>query len=185
MPIYIFDLDLTISKKDTYIPFLLHCLKKNKKPIIHFPYLLLSVFFYYINFIDNTELKKRFLSAFLGGKKIGDFKYIINCFVDKILKDGLHNDAIIKINQILKEGHLIVLATASLDIYVNEIGRRLSFSKIFSTKVEINKFRKISGNLKIPKLRSQKRKKMDEDVRRKMRLSKKKRKRKKEHCKLN
>tara|TARA_B100001059_G_C17764181_1_gene544594 strand:- start:348 stop:1001 length:654 start_codon:yes stop_codon:yes gene_type:complete len=147
MPIYIFDLDLTLTKKDTYVPFLLQCLKKKKRAVFYFPFLIFSVFQFIFKKIDNSELKQRFLSAFLSGVSLNEIQPIIDSFSQKILMDGLFVDAIKELEMLLKNGNTVILASASLDIYVNKIGRLLNFSKIISTRVEIDSHNKITGKI--------------------------------------
>ena len=137
MSIFIFDLDKTITKSDTYIPFLLQLLKINKKPLFFFPYLLISIILFFLKLIDNKELKERFLSKFLSGVKIDEIRPIVKMFSNQIIQNGIYLDALKEIKSIIKKGDHLVLASASLDIYVEKIGCLLNFSTIISTKVEM------------------------------------------------
>ena len=147
MPIYIFDLDLTLTKKNTYIAFLMQCLKKKKRAVFYFPFLVFSVFQFFFKKIDNSQLKQRFLSVFLSGVSLNQIQPVIDSFSQKILMNGLFVDAIKELEMLLKNGNTVILASASLDIYVNEIGRLLNCSKIISTKVEIDCDNKITGKI--------------------------------------
>ena len=87
------------------------------------------------------------MSAFLSGVSLNEIKPIIETFSQKLLKDGLFVDAIKELEILLKNGNTVILASASLDIYVNEIGRLLNFSKVIATKVEIDCYNKITGKI--------------------------------------
>jgi phosphoserine phosphatase len=65
-------------------------------------------------------------------------------FANRIIKKGLYSRALRELKFIKKNGHQIILASASLDIYVDEIGKLLNFTKVISTKVEIDKQNKIT-----------------------------------------
>ena len=78
---------------------------------------------------------------------------IARLFASEVVSNNLYPDALYEINTLKKNGHKIVLASASLNIYVEEIGKILGFTNIISTKVEIDKNKKITGRLDGPNLR--------------------------------
>ena len=62
MRIAFFDLDKTIIKKDSIIPFMIFYLKKNPKSIIYYIRLIPYLILFFLKIIDNNKIKYEFRS---------------------------------------------------------------------------------------------------------------------------
>jgi HAD superfamily hydrolase (TIGR01490 family) len=133
-PVVVFDLDGTITRKDTYVPFLLYALYKQPQKILRLPVLAVDVLRYKIGRQSNTWLKTRFLHALLAGQNRAEIENWAKSFSLYIFDKGLHLDAISTINSHQERGHDLVLLSASLDIYVELIGDYLGFKHIICTR---------------------------------------------------
>jgi phosphatidylglycerophosphatase C len=133
----VFDLDGTLTKKDTYIPFLLGFLLRNPWRIFRTAHLPLAVLIHLVGMKDNTWLKLVFLKAFLGGIHQSKLESWVNKFSDSIVNEGMRARAIDILSKYKSQGVEVLLASASLDIYVEAIGRKLEFENIISTKAEL------------------------------------------------
>jgi len=134
LPVVVFDLDGTITRRDTYVPFLLFSLYKQPLKVLRLPVLAIDVLRYKIGRQSNTWLKTRFLHALLAGQKREVIEDWAKNFSLYIFDKGLHLDAISTINSHQERGHDLVLLSASLDIYVELIGDYLGFKHIICTR---------------------------------------------------
>ena len=64
----IFDLDGTLTKSDTYLPYLIGFLKRNPQRWFKALTLPLAVILFYLKLRDNQWLKTIFLTVILGGE---------------------------------------------------------------------------------------------------------------------
>jgi len=146
--IAIFDFDGTITKGDTFLPFLLHSFGM-WKTIFNFirsiPYLLA----YALNFISNHYAKEKIIDLFFKRFEIEKLKLISEEFVEQKLDDHLKKNMIERLNWHQSQGHITVLISASLNVYVEPWARKYNFSFIESTLLEKHKNSytgKIKGN---------------------------------------
>lgn len=132
----IFDLDGTITRKDTYLPFLFDCaMNSGVRPgavLLPF-YALLNL----IGIIDNERLKEAFLARVLSGVRAGTIDGVIDRFTERVMETGLHRDVAAVLNAHLKANDSVILATASFDLYVHRLAQRLGIKKVICTRAEI------------------------------------------------
>ncbi len=131
--ISIFDLDGTLTKSDTYLPYLIGFLKRNPKRWLKASILPFAVVMFYLKIHDNQWLKTIFLKIILGGetkKNILDWNKI---FLDKLFTEGLREDIVTILKKRQNAGDIILLSTASLDIYVPDIQNWFSINHLICT----------------------------------------------------
>jgi phosphoserine phosphatase len=109
--ISIFDLDGTLTKSDTYLPYLVGFLKRNPKRWLKASILPFAAVMFYLKIHDNQWLKTIFLKIILGGET-----------KKNILAWNRQN-----------AGDIILLSTASLDIYVPDIQKWFSINHLICT----------------------------------------------------
>lgn len=132
MNLYLFDLDGTISDRDSMIQFFLFINNKKSffiKSIQSLPYLIL-----YILRLKNIEfIKSRIIKIFLGKYSKTNLEYLSDQFAkhfNKFIKPGA-KDYIRKVS--LKESNEVFIVTASLEIWAVPISKLLNV-KIIATK---------------------------------------------------
>ncbi len=129
----VFDLDKTITTNDTYLSFLLAYLSRNPFRLLKCWQLPFAVILYKLKVKDNTWLKKRFLGAIVGGASRSDVNSFANRFVEKTVKHKLRGYALQEIEAHRNSGRMLILATASFDFYVEDLGQQLGFDVILCT----------------------------------------------------
>jgi phosphatidylglycerophosphatase C len=130
----IFDLDGTIARGDTYLGFLLHVLRRRPRRVIRLVGLPLAVARFGLGRLSNAQLKSIFLTAIVGGSGREELarhveSYLPRCF-DRMIKPA----ALARIEWHRARGDRLVLASASLDLYVEPLGSRLRFDRTISTR---------------------------------------------------
>ena len=146
--IIVFDLDGTLTERDTYLPFLLGFLVRHPWRFWRIMHLGFAVAIHLIGWRDNTWLKKVFLNAFMGGLSKQALSAWVDKFTHNILANGLRGGAIERLRLHLQEGDTVILASASLDIYVQPLGRALGFEHIICTQVAWDTKGCITGELR-------------------------------------
>jgi len=134
--VIVFDLDGTITKRDTYLPFLVGYLLRNPRRIIRTLHLPFALILFFLGVRDNSWLKRIFLHACLGGLSRKSLAPWVMLFTNSLLNSGLRDGAINTLQKYIDNNDEVVLATASLDIYVNEIAAALGFKHVVNTQVE-------------------------------------------------
>lgn len=132
----IFDLDCTLSRRDTFLPYLAGILLRNPTRILRCIGLPFAVTKFYLGLINNGQLKESFLSAVLGGMPRPKIDAWTKQFVPQLVSRGLNKKALEVLWGHRQAGDLLVLMTASPDCYVLELGRVLGFEEIICTAIE-------------------------------------------------
>jgi phosphatidylglycerophosphatase C len=129
----VFDLDGTLTRRDTYLLYVFGFLARHPWRIFRLLHLPWIVGMFYLGMLDNTQLKERFLRAFLRGTRRAELHQWTTVFVDKLLSCGMRREAMAMLEKHRQHGDLLVLLSASLDIYVEELGERLGFDQVICT----------------------------------------------------
>lgn len=133
-PVVVFDLDGTITSRDTYVPFLLYSLYKQPLKILRLPVLAIDVLRHKIGRQSNSWLKTRFLQALLAGQNRTTIDRWTKTFSQHVFENDIRLDAVSSIQHHQSQGHELVLLSASLDIYVEPLGKLLGFEHIICTR---------------------------------------------------
>lgn len=142
----IFDIDYTITKKETLMELFKYSIKVDKRNIRFLPRAIFCGIMYMLKIYDEKMVKEKFLK-FLDGIKEKDLAKLVKDFYHDRLKILLYEDALNMIKKLKKEGYDIYLISASPEFYVKEfydiqevdkiIGTRFSFTNgIFTRKME-------------------------------------------------
>lgn len=138
MTTVIFDLDGTLSKKDTYLPFLGLCLREFGLRKLSAIVLPLYVLLYKFSIISNHQLKEIFLSKILSGISLEQLEPITEKFVLDLINSGLNRPILKILNLHLKQGHRVILVTASFDFYVTRLAKKIGINQVVCTRAEVN-----------------------------------------------
>ena len=125
--IAIFDFDGTITKGDTFLPFLLYSFGIWKTSFIiirAFPYLLAFA----LNLVSNQYAKENYLSFFLKKFDIEKLKHISEEFVEQNFDNHLRKNMISRLKWHQSQDHITVLISASLSVYIEPWAKKYNFS---------------------------------------------------------
>ncbi|MBU3185984.1 HAD-IB family hydrolase [Clostridium estertheticum] len=129
----IFDVDYTITKRETLVEFYIFMLKRNPKYIKYLPKSIFSSLFYVFKIYDASKTKKTFI-RFIDGIEENDMKKIVKEFYEKRLSKILYKDAIDTIKKMKKQGYKIYLISASAEFYLSELYNIKEVDKVIGTR---------------------------------------------------
>ena len=129
----IFDVDYTITKRETLVEFYFFMLKKNPKYIKYLPKSLFSSLFYVFKIYDASKAKKTFI-RFIDGIEENEMKIIVKEFYEKRLSKILYKDAIDTIKEMKNKGYKIYLISASAEFYLSELYNIKEVDKVIGTR---------------------------------------------------
>ncbi len=130
----IFDLDHTITRKDTYLGFLAQILKDHPWRVMRTIKLPFAVLIYKAGLKNNSWLKEVFLKAVAGGMTQNQIRACSDKFIGSLRQNGYYRDALNCIQAHQKQNHTLILATASFDLYIQDIADQLGFQKVICTQ---------------------------------------------------
>lgn len=143
----VFDLDGTLTRRDTYLAYLLGYLRRTPRRWSRVPSLAVAVCLFYAGFKDNTWLKTTFLAAVLGGLGRDQLGPWTDAFVSRLTAKGLRPRGLAKLQERRASGDVLVLASASPDLYVEPLARRLGFDHTICTRLGWSAERRLTGRL--------------------------------------
>jgi HAD superfamily hydrolase (TIGR01490 family) len=146
----IFDLDGTLIRGDSYLSYLIRYLRRSPLRCFWALQLPLAVLLFYAGQRDNTWLKVAFLRAVLGGLTRLQIDAWSETFLDHLMANSLRSDALVEIERRRRGSETLVLASASPDIYVVPLARRLGFDYVVCTRVAWDERGRLSGALDGP-----------------------------------
>lgn len=142
----VFDLDGTITRHDTLMPFVLACVLRRpwRLPrLLLIPPLALAFLFHR----DRGRFKGALLRATIGGLPRAWLTARAGDFVPRLLERGLFAEALSAIEHHRAQGDRLVLMSASVDLYVPQIGQALGFGETICTQVRWNENGRLDGRL--------------------------------------
>lgn len=129
----IFDIDYTITKKETLMELFKFMIKEDKKNIRFLPRAMFSGTMFLFKIYDERKTKETFLK-FLDGIDEKDLAQLVKKYYDEKLSKIFYIDAIEKIKQLKSQGYKIYLISASPEFYLNEMYAIKEVDKIIGTK---------------------------------------------------
>jgi phosphatidylglycerophosphatase C len=131
----VFDLDGTITRHDTLIPYIALCLHDRPWRWAGVLRALPPLAAFAVGGIDRGRVKASLIKGTLGGLSRSEIARCTDRFVPEVLASRLFADAAAKITQHRNAGDRLILMSASTDLYVPAIGRALGFDEIICTGV--------------------------------------------------
>lgn len=144
----IFDVDYTITKKETLMELFKYVIKEDKRNVRYVPRALLSGFLYMIRVYDEKRVKESFLK-FIEGMNENELKQLVERFYKNRLSTILYEDSINMMKKLKKEGYDIYLISASPEFYLYELYAIKEIDRIIGSKfsIEDGKFKRtMKGN---------------------------------------
>ena len=119
--IAVFDLDGTITYKDTYVDFLLYCLRKRPSRILRGGALVVYLLMYKSGIRSNHWLKARYLGTVAGGLHRAELDSLAESFSQQSFEKNIKPEALQELSELKARGYTLVLATASFEFYVSKL----------------------------------------------------------------
>ncbi|WP_426349106.1 HAD family hydrolase [Alloiococcus sp. CFN-8] len=129
----IFDVDYTLTKKETSIELFKYVLKKDPKKIIYLPRALFSGLLYIMGIYDEKKSKESFFK-FIDGLEEANMEKLVKDFYRNRLKNIIYDDAIAMMRKLKSEGCKIYLISASPEFYLKELYSLEIVDKIIGTR---------------------------------------------------
>lgn len=142
----VFDLDGTITRHDTLMPFLLDCLWRKPWRLPRLLQLPLLAWGYLLH-RDRGRFKGALIRSMIGGLPRGWLEARAAGFVPLLLQRGLFAEALRAIDDHRARGDRLVLMSASVDLYVPLIGAALGFAQTICSRVRWNPDGTLDGRL--------------------------------------
>ncbi|HEY4974652.1 MAG TPA: HAD-IB family hydrolase, partial [Steroidobacteraceae bacterium] len=142
----VFDLDGTITRHDTLMPFLLDCLWRKPWRLPRLLLLPLLAFGYLLH-RDRGRFKGALIRAMIGGLPRAWLEARAAGFVPRLLRRGLFAEALRAIDEHRTRGDRLVLMSASIDLYVPLVGGALGFAQTICSLVRWNPDGTLDGRL--------------------------------------
>ncbi len=130
----VFDLDGTITYRDTYVDFLLFCLKKRPARLLRSGALVAYYCAYKTGLKSNHWLKAKFLGTIAGGLGGERLDVLCEAFAAQTVKNNIKPQALQELKKLKQQGYVLVLATASFEFYVSLLFKSLDMDHLLCTK---------------------------------------------------
>ncbi len=155
MTIAAFDFDGTLTKRDTFLPFALFVVG----PARFFSGLLLlipSALLYCFGLKTRQDLKEKTIAQFLKGMPYADLEreavdFVQGVLIPKLLKKR----ALEQVEWHKKEGHRLILISASPDLYLHPFAERLGIHDVLGSRLKLDSQGRITGKLEGKNCRGQ------------------------------
>ncbi len=134
MQLAIFDLDGTITRHDSLVPYLLGYLRRHPWRLPGLLVALPAAIRYMVD-RDRGRLKSTLIRTTLGGLTREQVSSWNGTFLPRLLERGIFRLARERIESHRKAGDRLILMSASPDLYVPEIGRILGFAETICTQI--------------------------------------------------
>jgi len=131
----IFDIDYTITRKETLMEFFKYMIKKDIKNIRFLPRALHCGLMYLMKVYDEKRVKEGFLK-FIEGMHEEKLSELTSEFFESTIKNILYNDAIEMMRKLKSQGYDIYLISASPEFYVKEFYKIKEVDRVIGTKFE-------------------------------------------------
>lgn len=151
----IFDLDGTITRRDTLLPYALGYALRRPWRLPRLLVMLPALAAFGCRLIDRGGLKSWLVRATIGGVSREEVAAWNARFLPRLLRLGLFDEAVQAIAAARARGAQLVLLSASPDLYVPEIGARLGFARTICTGLRWRADDRLDGRLASPNRRGE------------------------------
>lgn len=129
----IFDVDFTLTKRETLMEFYMFMIKRDPKLLMKIPAVIFSGVLFVFKFVSLKNTKEKFIS-FIDGIKEEEMQEHVKEFYEKRLSRILYKDAIDTIKKMKSEGYKIYLISASAEFYLRELYNIKEVDKVIGTR---------------------------------------------------
>jgi phosphatidylglycerophosphatase C len=89
--------------------------------------------------------KERFLARLLAGRELASLQPVAEAFADQVVASGLRPDTRRRLEWHREQGHEVVIISASPELYVAPLGRRLGADAVLATRLEVDADGRLTG----------------------------------------
>jgi phosphatidylglycerophosphatase C len=147
MRLVVFDLDGTITYRDTLLPYVTGYLGRAHRSRLRMARLLPTLAAFGIGAADHGAVKAAFIRGTLGGATRTQLATWTDEFVPRVIDHGSSPGALAMIRAHRDAGDLLVLMSASTDLYVPQIGQALGFNEVICTGIAFDAAGRLDGAL--------------------------------------
>ncbi len=141
-----FDFDGTVTRHDTLLPFLVH-LMGWRRTFRGLAILSTQVPRARVGGASRDVLKQNLLYQLLVGQPADAVARAADSFADRLLAGRLRDDTLARIRSHQAAGHKLVMVSASPELYVAPIARRLGFTAALATRLQVGPDGLLTGRL--------------------------------------
>jgi phosphatidylglycerophosphatase C len=152
--IALFDLDGTITRHDTLLPYVTGLLARRPWQLVRLLGALPASIAFLLRLADHGQVKSALMKATLRGRTRAELDAWTRDFAPRLISRGTFPRALARIDEHRRAGDRLVLMSASPDLYVPALGRALGFDEVIATGVRWNGDR-FDGALTTPNRRGE------------------------------
>jgi phosphatidylglycerophosphatase C len=153
MRLVVFDLDGTLTYRDTLLPYVRGYLARARRSRLRMARVLPALAAFAIGAADHGAVKAAFIRGTLGGATRTQLATWTAQFVPWVIDHGCSLAALDNVKAHRDAGDLLVLMSASTDLYVPQIGQALGFDEVICTGVAFDAAGRLVGALSTPNRR--------------------------------
>lgn len=131
----IFDLDGTITRRDTLWGYVLGFALRRPARLLRFPRVLPTLVRFAFGRADHGDLKAALIRAVMGGSSRDEIATWTEDYLPRLIGNGVFFNALKQIEQHRVAGDHLVLMTATVDLYVPALANALGFTEWICTPV--------------------------------------------------
>jgi phosphatidylglycerophosphatase C len=146
-PLAAFDLDGTLTRRDTLMPFLLRAIGRNRTYRALLASSLPLARAAALGGPHRDRAKAVVLQRVFGGLPLAALAEAAESFADHVVAHALRPDVHARVDWHREQGHELVLVSASPELYVTPIGRRLGFDAVLATRLEVDADGRLTGRI--------------------------------------
>lgn len=149
-----FDFDGTLTRGDSFMRFLMFVTPCRKLPwalLRSAPFLLA----YVAGLMSNKAAKERVLGCFLKGRPRSEVLPLAVRFARERIPPTLRPEAVARLNHHLKQGHVCVLVSATLALYLEPWAAGMGFDSVLATGLQVDDKGRFTGRLSTPNCHGQ------------------------------
>ncbi len=146
MALAFFDLDGTLTKIDTFVPYGVTALIHRPWRMFRVATVIRGLISLLIGQIDSQSFKETLISVFLGGATREDIARWNKMFFRKVFPPLLRQRLLLRARQHQKSGDRVFIVSASPDIYLEPFVKQWRFDGLICTRLEF-KERRLSGKI--------------------------------------
>lgn len=149
-----FDFDGTLTRGESFLRFLVFVTPWQRLPwalLRSAPFLLA----YVAGLMSNTVAKERVLGCFIKGRARSEVLPLAVRFARERIPSTLRPEAVARLNHHLKQGHVCVLVSATLALYLEPWAAGMGFDSVLATGLQVDDKGRFTGRLSTPNCHGQ------------------------------